>query len=86
MLYNIVLVSAIQNRESGISYALSVKPLFRFPILPLSVITEHQTELPVLYSRYRGGSGWGMNEGAALRLYIYIYTHTHTHTHARALV
>ena len=46
-----------------------------FPFCPSSVITEHQTELPVLYSRYRGGSGWGMNEGAALR-----YTHTHTHT------
>ena len=56
MLYNIVLVSAIQQCESAISIHVSLPlehPLHPHHILPLSVVTEHQVELTALYSHFQ---------------------------------
>ena len=53
MVYNIVLVSAIQQHESAISIYLpsflKLTPL-SYPILALSVVTEHQFEFPASFS------------------------------------
>ena len=54
MLYNAVLVSASQQCESAISIHISPPSRASLPalapILPISVLTECQAELPVLYS------------------------------------
>ena len=55
MLYNVVLFSAVQQSESAVCkhiYSLVELPPTSHPIPPLQVITEHRTELPVLYSRF----------------------------------
>ena len=53
-LYNVVLVSAIHQHESAIGMHVSLPPWTSLPphIPPLLVVTEHQTELPVLYSNF----------------------------------
>ena len=48
MLYNAVLVSAVQQSESAI--CIHISPLFWFP--SHSVTTENWVEFPVLYSRF----------------------------------
>ena len=56
MLYNVVLVSAIQQCESAISIHVSLPlehPLHPHHILPLLVVTEHQVELTALYSHFQ---------------------------------
>ena len=54
MLYNIVLVSAVQQCESVM--ALYIYPLpptpSQLPIPPLYIVTDHQAGLPVLYSNF----------------------------------
>ena len=56
MLYNVVLVSAVQPSESAIYIHVSPPSWTSLPlpspIPPISVITEHRAELPVLYSRF----------------------------------
>ena len=45
MLYNVVLVSAVQQSKSAV--CIHISPPHNIP--PLLVITEHRAELPVLY-------------------------------------
>ena len=57
MLYNIVLVSAIQQQESAMVYIcfFPLEPpshLLSHPIPPLWIVTEHWVELPVSYSKF----------------------------------
>ena len=49
MLYNVVLVSALQLHESAIKYTY-VPYLLNLPPIPLKVIAKHGAELPVLYN------------------------------------
>ena len=52
---NVVFISAIQQHKSAIFlyiYPFLLEPPSLTPILPLWVITEHQTGLPVLYSNF----------------------------------
>ena len=52
---NVVFISAIQQHKSAIFlyiYPFLLEPPSLTPILPLWVITEHQTGLPVLYSSF----------------------------------
>ena len=51
MLY-FVLISAVPHHESDI-YLLSCEPSYHLPIPPVSVITEHRAEQPVLYNSLR---------------------------------
>ena len=48
LLYNVVLVSAVQRSESAI--CIHISPLLDF--LPIQVTTEHWVEFPMLYSRF----------------------------------
>ena len=52
MLYNVVLVSySNMNQPQVHMYPLSLKsPSQHTPIPPLEVVTEHQAELPLLYT------------------------------------
>ena len=55
LLYNVVLVPGLQQRESAIYIRLSPPSrasLPPHPILPLQIITEHQAEFPVLYCSF----------------------------------
>ena len=55
MLYNVVLVSAVEQSESAICIYISPLSWASLPhplIPPLQVITEHRAELPVLYSSF----------------------------------
>ena len=57
MLYNIVLVSAIQQQESAMVYIcfFPLEPpshLLSHPIPRLWIVTEHWVELPVSYSKF----------------------------------
>ena len=53
MLYNIVLVSAIQQGESAVSiYTSPPSSSPPLPTPPLEVVTEYRLELSVLYSSF----------------------------------
>ena len=49
MIYNVVLVSGVQQSESVILYQY-IYPLFLI-FFPILAITEYEVEFPVLYSR-----------------------------------
>ena len=49
LLYNVVLVSTVQQSESAIR--IHISPLFS-DFLPIQVTTEHSVEFPELYSRF----------------------------------
>ena len=50
MLYNVVLISSVQQRESAMCVPIS--PLLEPPSTPHPVVTEHRAELPVLYNSF----------------------------------
>ena len=55
LLYNVVLVSAVQRSESAICIHISPPSWTSLPpphIPPIQVITEHRAEIPVLYRRF----------------------------------
>ena len=59
MLYNIVLISTLQQRESAIGihmfpYLLNLSPAPLSPAASGQVVTEYQVELPELYSSFQG--------------------------------
>ena len=54
ILYNIMLVSAVQQHESVISIHISPpsRAFLPLPIPPLQVVTEYQAKFPLLYSNF----------------------------------
>ena len=50
LLYNVVLVSAVQQGESAICIHVYMSPFLDF--LPIWVTTEHWVEFPVLYNQF----------------------------------
>ena len=77
LLYNVVLVSVVQQCESAVSilYHLPIEPPSHTPpIPPLQDITEYRAELPVLYSSFPRTIYFTYD-------YIYIHTYIYTHTY-----